>query len=1829
MARTRTILKQVRQKLLDLTRRNRLLNFRPTARTLQIVDELPDYVFERLVDDESPMILQPLPDLPEEEERNGTNDLRAELQSGREAQSNGGTHQKHLKFADRQAQPSDGAKPNRNYHLGVDIDKELPLPPTAEARPEVKHTDDRLQTDLHMRPLELRLRRMSSEARMAIEETGANLLYLAMGFLEWYEAEHSEEMCRAPLILVPVHFQRDTTRRHGFDTQCWRYKVTYDGEDILPNLSLAQKLKHDFGLVLPDFTEDLVPEEYFEEVIAAVEPIKGWRIARELVFGFFTFSKLRMYLDLDPDNWPTKTGIAHHKLIKDLLEGKAPSEGSIFGEEYDIDGRKITEELPLVVDADSSQHSALIDVFSGKDLVIEGPPGTGKSQTITNLIAAAMNDGKSVLFVAEKMAALQVVRRNLDQVGLGYFCLELHSHKAKKRILHDDIKKRLARRFSRPKSVENEISVHNRSKSRLLKYLALINTKVGPGGETIGEVFWKVASLRTKLDDPMRLSVSDPVTLTSQDISNRIDLLRDVNRYLDGTVTPCDNPWYGYRPIQLISGDEPLVSQYLSQLRDHAAKISECFQGFEEECGLAIKPTIGTLESLVTADESAMRNIPEDLAEDMTESLRRQSTQKCIEKLTGLLEDYASSWSCAVRVFRDPSSVASDTLDRIEALLSQLDKLGVTECEFNALPGHVEKINTSLDSVRHLREQTGLFDVLELPTPQTVADFQILLQISLALKNTPPGVEVCMWAGHVTSQAREAVAEAHAVHKELSIQRQMLEATFVMQNIPHRQVLTSLRDSIREKGGRLFSFLSSHYRTAHRQLRGFLTEPTDAKRPEVVVRLDTLDKYLEESESFSEHDHFNKVLGPLFKGVETNWKSLKQMVDWAQEPRRLSTGTLRKALACNNSLRKRREELNSTFAVNDAPGKQTLASLRNTMREKQGRFFSFLSAEYRETQRRLRTFLRTPADATRLAIVDNLQTLEEYLEDNHAFENHDEYKTILGPLFQGTHTDWEHLTQVADWVNEIRRLVPQTSQKNSKNAINRLITTAPGLSARLPDPEAFDLVIEHTKEHLDSLFEAMPQLVGRKGKQSLLTIEDMIKKLSHLSEWLQGEVEHATPFLLSTEIQLDEIRKAAELLSVANDIRTRISKDTRYSKLLGFRFKGINTNLQPVHATIHWIEQLGACGLPDHVLQWLLKQDAIARTDTLLRRVDEWRNIYCSISKDLGKLADYGTLDYVAFFGSELKETCFEQVSTRCKACLADIHGLMRWSDYCRTVEHAPEYELSELIEAIESGSLASSVAEDTYLHAVYSTLGQKLMREHRLLATFTQVSHERARTTFAESDRKIIDLNRRLIAAHVAKLRSPPQGVCTGPVSGFTELGLINHELSKSRRHVPIRKLIDRAGNALQALKPCFMMSPMSVAQFLAPGTLTFDLVVMDEASQIRPEEALGAIARAKQLVVVGDPNQLPPTTFFDRIGGSDDDEEESTLDDTESILDICSRVFRPMRRLRWHYRSEHESLIAFSNHEFYDDDLVVFPSAHGNQNNLGVKYHYIEGATYSRGKNLVEAERIAQAIVDHAQSTPALTLGVGTFNISQRDLIEDCLASLLKENALAASCVEGMEEGDEPLFIKNLENLQGDERDVIFISCTYGPDKNTNRVFQRFGPINLQHGWRRLNVLITRAKKRVEVFSSMRGSDVILTEKSSRGVSALKAYLEYAESGRHPDFGKITGREPDSDFEIAVANVLKQFGYKVQPQVGVAGFFVDIGVLHPNRDGEYILGIECDGATYHSARSVRDRDRLREEVLKRRGWQIYRIWSTDWFKNRETEIARLRKTLQQLQCS
>ncbi len=565
---------------------------------------------------------------------------------------------------------------------------------------------------------------------------------------------------------------------------------------------------------------------------------------------------------------------------------------------------------------------------------------------------------------------------------------------------------------------------------------------------------------------------------------------------------------------------------------------------------------------------------------------------------------------------------------------------------------------------------------------------------------------------------------------------------------------------------------------------------------------------------------------------------------------------------------------------------------------------------------------------------------------------------------------------------------------------------------------------------------------------------------------------------------------------------------------------------------------------------------------------------------------------------------------------------LREWCGWRRVRARALRKNLGPLIEAYERGDFRSDELRQTFERSYYQWWHTAIVTNEPVLAEFISPEHERKIDQFRSLDETYMELTSGVIAARLAA-RVPAS---SGDELRTSEVGILKREVGKKSRRMAVRRLFQTIPHLLPRLKPCLLMSPMSVAQYMDADYPPFDIVVFDEASQIPVWDAVGAIARGKQAIIVGDPKQLPPTSFFER-GDSGEDEipEDGAVEDLESILKDCLSARLPWLHLNWHYRSRHESLIAFSNFHYYDNRLLTFPSPQ--REGMGVTWRHIPDGVYDRGKsatNRAEADAIVKEIVARLLDTNSNdSIGVVTFSQAQQRLVED----LLESARLADPAVDEFfsEEQDEPVFVKNLENVQGDERDIILFSICYGPD-SLGRVAMNFGPMNREGGERRLNVAITRARKEVLVFSTLRSDQIDLAKTRARGVKDLKNFLAYAERGPS-SIAEATQYDPladfDSPFEKEVHSALADLGWVVHQQVGCARYRIDLAVVDPEAPGRYLLGIECDGANYHRAKTARDRDKLREGVLRGLGWELHRVWSTDWWTNPEREIEKMNAAL------
>ncbi|MDO5844921.1 MAG: DUF3320 domain-containing protein [Methanocorpusculum sp.] len=577
---------------------------------------------------------------------------------------------------------------------------------------------------------------------------------------------------------------------------------------------------------------------------------------------------------------------------------------------------------------------------------------------------------------------------------------------------------------------------------------------------------------------------------------------------------------------------------------------------------------------------------------------------------------------------------------------------------------------------------------------------------------------------------------------------------------------------------------------------------------------------------------------------------------------------------------------------------------------------------------------------------------------------------------------------------------------------------------------------------------------------------------------------------------------------------------------------------------------------------------------------------------------------------SEETDFTFAEARKLADIWITDIDRLEEWSKFLTFAETVSKTTAAPVIQLLFEGRISKGELIPAYLVGYADSLLREAYNTRPILARFSQIPHEQKIESFAEYDRIAVSDNAKRIIRTLEK--NVPE-IISG-ASRDSEMGVLTGEFNRKRNHMSIRMLMTKSGGLIQRIKPCFMMSPLSVAQYLDPCSVQFDVIIFDEASQVKPEDALGALMRGKQLVVMGDSRQLPPTTFFDQIGGNDDDDDSDIvagITDMESLLHVCKQSY-PTRRLRWHYRSRHESLIAVSNYEFYDGNLLLFPSPQHETPDLGLSFVYLPDTIYDRGKagvNKDEAKAVAEAVISNYEKFPHKSLGVATFSTRQQDAIIHEVEILLRTHPDIEMLMHPA--NGENFFVKNLETVQGDERDTILISIGYGFDAN-HRLSRNFGPLNQAGGERRLNVLITRARERCVVYSNFRGADLNISSDSGAGLTALAGFLTYAENRTGLPNSENSAKSDASElFSETVARMLEDNGYTVTRNLGCAGFRIDIAVASPTESGIYMAGILCDGPYYWSSDVARDRDRLRNQVLKGLGWNLVRVWSAEWFQH------------------
>lgn len=1755
------VLERIRRRLLDLSGNNALLNYKhPKASSLRIVDEVPAQVFERLVDN-GRLSFAPLSEPVGGWRGRG----EEEAVAGDQLALNASIEPRARAREERRASQArrEARRLRRAEELGINPDYELPKVVRSEY---ANHQDAKLQTLLFPDELEDQLRNIHRVATTALEETGANRLHLLCGFIEWSEAGYgSEERVSrvAPLVLVPVALQRRDVDRA---TNTYRYTLERTGEDWSANITLQEKCRVDFGFLLPDVEdEDESLEHYFDRVerlLKAAQPT--WRLRRSLTLGLVSFGKVLMWRDLDPAKWPQRRPIFSSGPLRELLgasravdhDGAAASAGGIGEYPIDMLDEGPGSVPPTIIEADSSQHSALIDVERGVNLVLQGPPGTDKSQTITNLIAAAIKHGRRVLFVAEKKAALDVVFTRLRAAGLGDFCLALHSHSSAKREFIAELDQRLTLRDEPPPPPRELAPLTTRlldARDALGRPLQALHAPFGAAEMTPYEIFWRARRLAATIPPEVLAAVQElrlpqVIHATRQTVAARRDLVDDFagayRNVREEGVALDRHPWAGIT-------HEDIAHDAADDLLDAAHAWRAALDGLADEAvrvdGTVGEPLPHTLDELARIAEhvpgfaTRLADVPGDLPHLVLSSTDMPEVRAAVDAVW----EARARWRAVEGAWRLPGHLPRSDADTVAAALSGVgQRFAPTE--------YLRTVRqVALDASR-LGEQLSIVD-----------------RVLAALVDALGG-----------EAARRAAAQFGSLGPLSADASGALLAIICNTVVLEPLVLDLLHGGAREVEARARLTAMMARATKLREARSALAER----------------------------------LAPNF---------------------RPPVGELREA----------------AMALATAP-----------------RFFpSLFSGAYRKAVRSYRAMSGGVAEK-RESMLHDVRALITHHDAVEAYATEPPLCDIFGEHARGIDSPFDAALAASDWHTMVRATVQPLASAGRDLAA--FVTGA--------TPEQWRESGERVTSAHDSwavalrlpdlLDECAAVLQRSPSSVSELSLDDLRKALADLHARCESVLMVAGSAGAGDSITLIALSERFARLKEAWAADDGVAQHASVLARLQVSAAGAETDVAPLEGALAYIGDVYGAQLPPVVEGWLLGPGAPDRVAALAAHAPRLAALIARSRAAMEPLQFRGALDEASWIRALDPEPDEDGASSatigtaplgllrrRLHLALGRERALYPWAVYRRSRAMAIAEGLGEIVSLVEVERLAQDNAGDAYEAAFYRNLSAAALRREGVLDTFDSGVHSEVRQRFARLDAEREVLMRKAIAAQLS--RTPSVGGCPGPrVGDMTEEPLIRHQAGLQRRHLAIRELFRRAGRAIQSIKPCFLMGPQAVAQYLPPGEFEFDLIVMDEASQMRPEDALGAIARGQQVLIVGDPMQLGPTRFFDRMDEGDDDEfpddaepeeiaergddvpppEEppdrrhggaTVLERSESILLAAASCF-PVRMLRWHYRSRHPRLIAFSNREFYHERLIVFPTPGGDGEHQGVTRHRVEGL-YAGRRNVREAQAVVEAVRRHAREWPDRTLLVATLNTDQANLIDDLVEQAEKEDPVLGDFRARHAGTQEPFAIKNLENVQGDERDRIIVSVTFGPNE-AGQVRQNFGPINQAGGERRLNVLFTRAKHRLDVFCSFDPNNLRVSEATSpRGLRVLRDYLRYASGEIWWARGTETGREPDSDFEVAVAAALRARGYEARAQVGVAGYFIDLAVVDPDTPGRFLLGVECDGATYHSAKSARDRDRLRQKQLESLGWTLHRIWSTDWFKDPDGQTERLVRHIEQLRGS
>jgi len=1525
-------------------------------------------------------------------------------------------------------------------------------PEQADVRGRRRSTARPLHAALPKAELTNALRNLQRRSDQDYLDRGLWVLYLAVGTLNWDDEAGGK--FSSPLLLLPVQLIRQGPKQlpHLGPAE----------EEPVINPALALKLSQsEIELPTIDALEAIEPGGYLELFRSAVSHKPRWKVEDSLTLSYFTFAKEAMYRDL-LDN---EDVISAHPAIVALAAGGRGHDINDFGfdpiPDSEIDARAAADRTPLVLDADSSQRACIAAALDGRSFVMDGPPGTGKSQTIANMIGTLLHAGKSVLFVSEKAAALDVVRNRLTHVGLGSYLLELHSHKATRKQVAATLGEALDQKPVPPPGMEpGDLEQLRRRQRELNEYAEAMNVRRKPLDYSLHTVLGWISELHDVAEAPRTGQGAAELT-----VNELAEVRRDA-----GALARAWRPalgghsfvWRGVIEQRTMDATLYSAATALRNLRSE----SEANWDLVDAFAIKSPDDVSIIDALLTHRDRRPADVPDEWLTTPDLSAQASTVQELSDLLNTLterrltLQQYAgTAWSRVPQLVPDPLPTIDDhgvpELVRIEA-----DNLNAADARTIA-----DRLSTQAIMIEsRVGSLAGIAESLGVSAPATFQQTHELLR--LAAITAYPNRPEAHWITGGTQEpwSRRAVlanAEASLVEAE---------------------TLGSVR---------------------------FTPAALD-------------------------HD----VAG-IKKRFEEEHRGLRKLGSACRKDKRVVL----------------------SFTQEGTRPQEALTQL-----------------------------------GTALAWKEAAQSYTDLVEA-HA--------PLLGSYYTGRGTDYLRIDEALGCADEIIRLVRP----------DELASVAARIACNVHVDAALAVSAHNTKVELQAWGSQLAPAPASNGRPQLLGL--MINK--------------AATWLLEQAASLREAARVAETVSTAIDrnvtfgealhlLDLRVRTDAATSQLeraepkaravCGGLYIGDQTQPADLDSALAWaraarsIRSGSDCAFTSNQVAELA--DAVP-VEALRPAIEAWDNARASI---LGAFS----AERHRQMSEDLSD--WEDAAELLESLRSDSSGQDDWLAY---VDHKTKLTNRGLGTAV-----AFCISERLPAESVPKVIEKALLREW----ADHQIAHDKSFALTRASDRdNLVEEYRALDKQMIASAISQILTACNDrrPRVTMGQSQVIRREAEKKRKHMPVRDLLARSSAVTQIIKPCFMMSPLAVSQYL-PGTLKFDVVIFDEASQVAPQDSINCIYRGEALILAGDQKQLPPTNFF-TSGEDESDEWDEGADDAtdfESILDLAksSGTYRDLT-LSWHYRSRHEHLIAFSNSSFYRGKLITFPGAEHEGPDVGVEFIPVEGV-YRRGTsrdNPIEAQKVVERILHHFDTRPDRSLGVVTFSESQAAMIESVLEDARRdrpdlERFFTSDRLDGF-------FVKNLESVQGDERDVMIFSLGYGPDEN-GKFTLSFGPVTRSGGWRRLNVAVTRARFRNEIVASFRSSDIGATGKSE-GIRHLRRYLDFAERG----IGALAldvseGGDAESPFEESVISAVRSWGYDVVPQVGTAGYRIDLGVRHPERPGVFMLGIECDGFRYHSSKTARDRDRLREEVLSGLGWRLHRIWGTAWYRNRSDEEQRLKLALE-----